>query len=144
VEEKLHDIPFVLSALYKELNSLRNKYSLVAKQKKTLLKELSFKDSLLALKEQEIKRLIRENLKLEKKLSCFELPVKNSCNSSIPASKNPIAKTSILHTRSLRKKSNLSTGGQPGHQGHTLERYPDPDVVQNHVCDQSRHGLKDF
>ncbi|MPM90351.1 hypothetical protein SDC9_137472 [bioreactor metagenome] len=144
MEEKLHDIPFVLSALYKELNSLRNKHSLVAKQKKTLLKELSFKDSLLALKEQEIKRLTRENLKLEKKLSCFELPVKNSCNSSIPASKNPIAKTSILHTRSLRKKSNLSTGGQPGHQGHTLERYPDPDVVQNHVCDQSRHGLKDF
>ena len=138
MEEKLHDIPFVLSALYKELNSLRNKYSLVAKQKKTLLKELSFKDSLLALKEQEIKRLTRENLKLEKKLSCFELPVKNSCNSSIPASKNPIAKTSILRTRSLRKESNLSTGGQPGHQGHTLKRYPDPDVVQNHVCDYCR------
>ena len=92
MEEKLHDIPFVLSALYKELNSLRNKYSLVAKQKKTLLKELSFKDSLLALKEQEIKRLTRENLKLEKKLSCFELPVKNSYNSSIPASKNPAFK----------------------------------------------------
>jgi hypothetical protein len=30
------------------------------------------------------------------------------------------------------------TEGQPGHQGHTLERYPDPDVVQNHVCDYCR------
>ena len=29
-------------------------------------------------------------------------------------------------------------GGQPGHQGHTLERYPDPAVVQNHVCDYCR------
>lgn len=139
VEEKLNDIPFILSTLYEELNSLRNKFSIVAKEKKTLLKELSSKDRLLGLKDQEIKRLTGENLKLQKKLSSFELPVKNSHNSSIPGSKNPIASAQILRTRSLRGKSDLPTGGQPGHAGHTLEYCSHPDVIQTHVCEYCRH-----
>jgi len=135
----LNDIPFILSTLYEELNSLRKQFSCIAKEKKTLLKELASKDRLLGLKDQEIKRLTCENLKLQKKLSSFELPVKNSCNSSIPASKNPIGRAQILRTRSLRRKSDLPTGGQPGHEGHTLEYCPDPDVIQTHVCEYCRH-----
>ncbi|WP_321334120.1 transposase [uncultured Bacteroides sp.] len=139
MEEKLNDIPFILSTLYEELNSLRNKFSIVAKEKKTLLKELASKDRLLGLKDEEIKRLTGENLKLQKKLSSFELPVKNSHNSSIPGSKNPIASAQILRTRSLRGKSDLPTGGQPGHAGHTLEYCSHPDVIQTHVCEYCRH-----
>ncbi|WP_321332324.1 transposase [uncultured Bacteroides sp.] len=139
MEEKLNDIPFILSTLYEELNSLRNKFSIVGKEKKTLLKELSSKDRLLSLKDQEIKRLTGENLKLQKKLSSFELPVKNSHDSSIPGSKNPIASAQILRTRSLRGKSDLPTGGQPGHAGHTLEYCSHPDVIQTHVCEYCRH-----
>jgi hypothetical protein len=52
---------------------------------------------------------------------------KDSANSSKPPSTDRKKKT-----KSLRKSSGRSSGGQPGHDGHTLERIKDVDQVVNH------------
>ena len=58
---------------------------------------------------------------------------KNSRNSSKPPSGDGFGK----RTKSLHRQSEKSSGGQPGHQGHTLEWSSDPDFVDRHevnVC----------
>lgn len=69
-------------------------------------------------KDKEISTLQSRISALEEELSRFTSPCKNSRNSHIPPSKNPIG---IRHTSSLREKSGLKSGGQPGHKGVTLE-----------------------
>lgn len=53
---------------------------------------------------------------------------KNSRNSSKPPSGDGFAK----QTKSLRPKSNRSSGGQPGHPGSTLEWSAEVDYVEHH------------
>src|SRR5437588_982576 len=62
---------------------------------------------------------------LKKEIEGLKHPVrKDSTNSSIPTSKEPIPRT-----RSQRKKSGKKPGGQQGHQGHYRERNPHPDKI---------------
>ena len=57
---------------------------------------------------------------------------KNSSNSSIPPSKD---ENRPLRTSSLRQKSGRKVGGQPGHEGRTLEMAKVPDeVIEHHPC----------
>ena len=53
---------------------------------------------------------------------------KNSRNSSKPPSGDGFGK----RTKSLRRRSDKPSGGQPGHQGHTLEWNSDPDFIDKH------------
>jgi len=53
---------------------------------------------------------------------------KTSRNSHKPPSGDGFGK----RTKSLRRKSDKSSGGQPGHRGHTLEWSSDPDFVTPH------------
>lgn len=53
---------------------------------------------------------------------------KSSTNSSIPPSSD-LQRTN----QSLRNKSNLKKGGQPGHKGHTLEMSSKPDNIVTHT-----------
>jgi transposase len=68
---------------------------------------------------------------------------KNSRNSSKPPSSEGYRKPT--RTVSLRKPGQKPTGGQPGHEGHTLEPSADPEHTEVHVverCEQCGAGLK--
>ena len=74
-----------------------------------------------------------EIIELRKQLSRFERPPKDSHNSSIPPSADSLKAQAIRRTNSLRKPSGLSTGGQPGHKGTTIQKSETPDTVERHV-----------
>jgi transposase len=57
---------------------------------------------------------------------------KNSSNSSIPPSKD---ENRPFKSQSLRKSSGKKSGGQSGHEGHTLEMRSTPDQVIEYIPD---------
>ena len=66
---------------------------------------------------------------LKARLDSYENP-KNSRNSSIPPSHDY---SKPPRTHSLRERSNKKSGGQPGHEGKTLEMAGKPDEVIEHI-----------
>lgn len=59
-------------------------------------------------------------------------PEKNSSNSSIPPSQESISAREVRRTKSLRKPGGKPSGGQIGHEGHSLQTVADPDKVIRH------------
>ena len=77
---------------------------------------------------------------LEKELSIYRIK-KDSSISSIPPSQDPFRSK---RTESLREKSGLKPGGQPGHDGSFLEMSTDPTEVVVHApnyCTCCGHDL---
>jgi transposase len=69
---------------------------------------------------------------LEARVEALENQLKkNSHNSSKPPSSDGFGKK----TKSLREKSDRSSGGQPGHPGSTLEWCPEPDSILTYPVD---------
>jgi len=98
-------------------------------------------------KDREILILKREVNALQEKLSRYEKPIKDSHNSGMAPSQDPIVSKALRRTVSLRKKSGLKSGGQPGHPGSTLEQTPNPDLTIEHVpqfCRQCGSSLSDI
>lgn len=71
---------------------------------------------------------------LERELERSTPVARDSHNSSLPPSLDPPWKK-VPRTRSLRGKSGLKVGGQPGHRGSTLRRIESPDRVITHAAD---------
>lgn len=102
-------------------------------------------------------KLVVENRSLKSKLAQVEgeladlkaaeaLVEKDSTNSSIPPTKQPIAKQIVQHTTSLRKPSGKKPGGQKGHEGHSLDKSDSPDRTIEHkavVCPHCGHLIPD-
>jgi transposase len=75
-------------------------------------------------------RLQNQIVQLMERVSLLEARLnQNSQNSSKPPSSDGYRKPS---PKSLRKKSGRGMGGQPGHEGKTLERVMDPDHIVHH------------
>jgi transposase len=80
---------------------------------------------------QEITLLMARIDVLERELARYTTR-KDSNNSSMPPSKD---ENRPPRTSSLREKSNRKAGGQPGHEGKTLEMTETPDaIIEHHSC----------
>lgn len=81
----------------------------------------------------EVAALKAENAALRERVRTLEEQVaKDSHNSHKPPSSDGLAKPK---PKSLRPKSNRSTGGQPGHPGHTLRMVEKPDRTVRHAVE---------
>ena len=94
---------------------------------------------------EENKQLKRENQELRERLTVAEAQIKqliellgqNSHNSSWPSSRDKGRQKP--KPKSLRPPTERKAGGQEGHQGHTLEVNPEPDVIEPHRPAQCEH-----
>ena len=129
-----------------EARVTRSQQSLVTKLSKELTRAkatLARKRALLVEQQQLNHRLALRIRELERALESGAAHVeRDSHNSSLPPSSDPPWKK-VKRTRSLRQKTGLKAGGQPGHAGVTLRQVPQPDhsIIHApqacHQCDAS-------
>lgn len=87
---------------------------------------------------EEVKRLRQENQELRERLTVAESTIKqlvellgqNSHNSNWPSSRDKSRQKP--KPKSLRPKTERKAGGQEGHEGHSLEFNPEPNVIKKH------------
>ena len=77
----------------------------------------------------EVGNLKKENTNLREELSIYKNK-KNSNNSHVPPSQD---QNRPLKNKSLREKTDRKPGGQPGHEGKTLEFLDTVDAVIKHT-----------
>jgi transposase len=110
-----------------------------------LTKELARSHATLARKSQQLIRERQLNHQLQRRIRELERDVehggvtleRDSHNSSMPPSLDPPWKK-VQRTRSLRKKTGLKVGGQPGHCGATLRQVAHPDQIIIHSLEACR------
>lgn len=117
MKEQVADISEVLENLTSELRSTRE--------------TIDAQYTEIASLNRNVQKLQKENRELRKRLERYERPGKNSGNSSTPPSKEDMKDEVARRTKTLRKKSGLKPGGQPGHEGHTKGMAANPDVVED-------------
>lgn len=87
----------------------------------------------------ELEQLRKENAILKSRIRDLEVK-KTSQNSSVPPAKD---ENRPKKTKSLRAKSGRKPGGQPGHEGHTLEMVQHPnEIIGHHSSECRRCGKK--
>lgn len=146
MKQQVNDISELLCGLSAQIESMRKT---IDAQHRTIctinrtcqrqLKEIGDLKRMLKKKDKEIKEL-------RKRLSEYEEPPKNSANSDTPSSKERIKDEIIRRTKSLRKPSGKNPGGQPGHNGSTLELKESVDNIvseEAECCDVCGESLAD-
>ena len=132
VKQQVNDINSTLTGLLSELKELRG----------TIDSQHSEIFSL----NRNIDKLLKETRERRKRLEKYENPPKDSGNSSTPPSKEPVKSEIERRTKSLRKKSDKSIGGQPGHEGTTRKMVEIPDEIESissHFCTQCGRDLSE-
>ena len=92
-----------------------------------------------------LKKKDKEIEELRKRLSKYEEPPKNYGNSSMPPSKEGTKDEIVRRTKTLRKPSGKKPGGQPGHEGNTLELNDAVDNIMHErpdMCDGCGESLE--
>ena len=91
---------------------------------------------------QEVEKLTKENAALRELLSRYEYS-KDSHNSHLPPSKDPVGKKQGIN---LREKSDRKSGGQAGHPGYHLEmQTPDKiEILVSNYCTGCGRNLGDI
>jgi uncharacterized coiled-coil protein SlyX len=133
------DIVNVLDTFTEKITSLEHTNS----EQRMEISRLNYR---LGSKEKENLDLKRKVKSLQDELATYKKPTKNSHNSSLAPSRDPISIRTSLRTVSLREKSGLKRGGQPGHPGSTLEQTLTPDHIIKHspdFCRQCGRALPD-
>lgn len=132
MKQQVNDINSTLTGLLFELQSLRKTVDSLYAENRSLNRNID--------------KLLKENRELRKRLEKYENPPKDSGNSSTPPSKEPVKSEIERRTKSLRKKSDKSVGGQPGHEGTTRKMVAIPDEIESissHFCTQCGRDLSE-
>ena len=114
--------------------------------KAALFRNAELSERVLSL-ESEKASLEAEIKELRSRLSRFEIPEKDSHNSSIPPAKESPKAQAIRRTSSLRTPTGRPSGGQKGHKGSTLLMNDTCDDTTTHIpqycscCGKSLSGL---
>ena len=95
--------------------------------------------------QEENKRLKQENEELRERLAAAEARIKqlvelvgqNSHNSHWPSSRDKGRQKS--KSKSLRQATGRKAGGQAGHEGHTLQFNPEPEMIEAHRPRRCQH-----
>ena len=133
VKQQVSDISEALAGLLSELQSLR--------------KTVDSQHAEICSLNRNVDRLLKENRELRKRLEKYEKPPKDSGNSGTPPTKEPLKSEIERRTKSLRKKSDKSAGGQPGHEGTTRKMVDCPDEIENvssRFCTECGRDLSDI
>jgi transposase len=118
-----------------ETRLVRSPQPLIAKLSKEIarLKRTLARQSQELLEQRQLNhQLLRRIRELESEVERGGGVARNSHNSSLPPSLD-LPWQKVSRTRSLRKKSGLRPGGQPGHRGTTLKQAAHPDHVITHA-----------
>lgn len=146
MKEQVTDISEAIQSLAQQIKSMQktidSQHATICQINRTSQKQLK-----------EIRDLKRDGKKkdkliadLQKRLSKYEEPPKDSNNSSTPPSKENMKSEINRRTKSLRKPTGKRQGGQIGHEGSTLSLDPEPDAIEEEypeVCDACGDSLDD-
>ncbi len=128
VNQNIMDISEVLQTTIVEMRSIREK---IASQQAVIYQQNRTIDKLNA-DVHKLNKLIEE---LKTRLSKYEMPGKNSGNSSTPPSKENVKAEVVRRTKTLGKQTGKKPGGQLGHEGNTLKMTETPDEKENVQAD---------
>ncbi|MDE5660513.1 MAG: hypothetical protein K2I28_06440 [Muribaculaceae bacterium] len=144
VKQQVNDITEVLRGLSAQIESMQKTIDSqhaticqINRNGQAQLKKIQTLERMLKKKDKELEEL-------RKRLSKYEEPPKNSGNSSTPPSKEQMKDEIVRRTKSLRKPSGKKPGGQPGHEGNTLELNDTADIIVEDspdLCDECGESL---
>jgi len=139
VNQKVTDISEALQAMTDEMRLMRET---IASQHSDICQLNRNIDRLNA----DLRKRDKRIGELEAELAKYKTPDKNSDNSSTPPSKESIKDEAIRRTKTLRKPTGRTPGGQRGHEGSTLKMTQAPDETEEvsaNYCTRCGESLED-